>query len=43
VRRVLLGGISSQLLRRSALPLLVVARVGHDGDAERGTGGGPAV
>ena len=28
---------------RSALPLLVVPRVGHDGDAERGTGGGPAV
>jgi nucleotide-binding universal stress UspA family protein len=33
VRRVLLGGVSSQLLRRSALPLLVVPRVGHDGDA----------
>ena len=33
VRRVLLGGVSSQLLRRSALPMLVVPRVGHEGDA----------
>jgi nucleotide-binding universal stress UspA family protein len=29
VRRVLLGGVSSRLLRRSALPLLVVPRSGH--------------
>jgi nucleotide-binding universal stress UspA family protein len=29
LRRVLLGGVSSRLLRRSALPLLVVPRSGH--------------
>jgi nucleotide-binding universal stress UspA family protein len=29
VRRVLLGGVSSRLLRRSALPLVVVPRSGH--------------
>jgi len=28
LRRVLLGGVSSRLLRRSALPLLVVPRAG---------------
>jgi nucleotide-binding universal stress UspA family protein len=31
LRRVLLGGVSSRLLRRSALPLLVVPRSGHEG------------
>jgi nucleotide-binding universal stress UspA family protein len=30
LRRVLLGGVSSRLLRRSALPLVVVPRAGHD-------------
>jgi nucleotide-binding universal stress UspA family protein len=30
LRRVLLGGVSSRLLRRSALPLLVVPRSGND-------------
>jgi nucleotide-binding universal stress UspA family protein len=30
LRRVLLGGVSSRLLRRSALPLLVVPRTGED-------------
>ena len=29
LRRVLLGGVSSRLLRRSVLPLLVVPRSGH--------------
>jgi nucleotide-binding universal stress UspA family protein len=29
LRRVLLGGVSSRLLRRSALPLLVIPRSGH--------------
>ncbi len=33
LRRVLLGGVSSRLLRRSALPLLVVPRSGHDDGA----------
>ena len=33
LRRVLLGGVSSRLLRRSALPLLVVPRSGHDSEA----------
>jgi nucleotide-binding universal stress UspA family protein len=31
LRRVLLGGVSSRLLRRSALPLLVVPRGGGPG------------
>ena len=31
LRRVLLGGVSSRLLRRSALPLLVVPRSGDPG------------
>ena len=30
LRRVLLGGVSSRLLRRSALPLVVVPRTDHD-------------
>ncbi|HEV2872605.1 MAG TPA: universal stress protein [Actinomycetota bacterium] len=33
LRRVLLGGVSSRLLRRSALPLLVVPRSGNDDGA----------
>jgi nucleotide-binding universal stress UspA family protein len=33
LRRVLLGGVSSRLLRRSALPLVVVPRGGHDAEA----------
>jgi nucleotide-binding universal stress UspA family protein len=33
LRRVLLGGVSSPLLRRSALPLVVAPRGGHDAGA----------
>jgi nucleotide-binding universal stress UspA family protein len=33
LRRVLLGGVSSRLLRRAALPLVVVPRSGEAGDS----------